>query len=47
MIDRKQRNLILIEAKNVGDEGSSARLFNDDQDEIYCLKSIDNNLNIL
>ena len=37
MIERKEANFILNEAKNIGDAKASARLFNEVQNEIYRL----------
>ena len=47
MIERKRVNFILNEAKNVGDAIASARLFNEMQDKICRLQSINGNFNIL
>jgi len=47
MIERKRTNFILNEAKNAGDTGVSARLFNEAQDEICLLQPIDGILNKL
>jgi len=47
MIERKRANFILNEAKNAGDTGVSARLFNEVQDEICLLQPIDGILNKL
>ena len=43
MIERKWKNFVLNKAKNVDDAKASARLFNEMQNTIYRLQSIDRN----
>jgi len=47
MIGRKRGNFILNKTKNVDDAFASARLFNEMQNEICRLQSINGYLNIL